>query len=135
MVVERQIENADLDASMVVHFAKYPVFMETAVLTTLEQHAAGILQFNQQQKDLMVHKLEVDYRLPCRYLESIALSVDLLHLGKSRLVFEVTIAHQGTLRTRGQLHFVCVDKKTLSLSKIPEPLFTILEKWHGNSAR
>jgi len=118
----------DTDAGGVVYYANYLKFMERArtewlsslgfELTTLER-VQGIA--------FVVHRLEIDYKLPARLGDRLDVTVTLLELGRARLLVQQEISCSGRALTHGRVALACVDRANWRPERIPRDLHARLE--------
>jgi len=118
----------DTDAAGVVYYANYLKFMERArtewlaalgfELATLEA-AHGIV--------FVVHRAEIEYRRPARLGDNLDATLDLVELGRARMVALQQVLHRGSVLTTARVTLACVDRATFRPARIPAPLHSRLE--------
>ena len=118
----------DTDAAGVVYYANYLKFMERArtewlaalgfELATLEA-AHGIV--------FVVHRAEIEYRQPARLGDYLDATLELIELGRARMVALQQVLHRGSVLTTARVTLACVDRATFRPARIPAPLHRRLE--------
>ena len=118
----------DTDAAGVVYYANYLKFMERArtewlaalgfELATLEV-AHGIV--------FVVHRAEIEYRRPARLGDCLDATLELIELGRARMVALQEVRHGASLLTTARVTLACVDRTTFRPARIPAPLHRRLE--------
>jgi acyl-CoA thioester hydrolase len=118
----------DTDAAGVVYYANYLKFMERArtewlaalgfELADLEA-AFGVV--------FVVHRAEIEYRLPARLGERLDATLALLELGRARMVALQQVLRGEDLLTMSRVTLACVDRATFRPARIPAPLHRRLE--------
>jgi acyl-CoA thioester hydrolase len=119
----------DTDAAGVVYYANYLKFMERA---RTEWLAALGFPLPAVQRDhgivFVVHRCEIDFRLPGRLNDDLVVTVEDVHRGASRLVMR-----QGVLRedvgvlTSARVTLACLDAARWRPVRMPDPLIQRLE--------
>lgn len=69
--VRRWVSHADTDAAGVMHFSRFAVLFETAILENLERADRGIRRLHGEGLDLTVAELHVTYLAPARYADTL----------------------------------------------------------------
>jgi len=118
----------DTDAAGVVYYANYLKFMERArtewlaalgfELATLEV-AHGIV--------FVVHRAEIEYRRPARLGDCLDATLELIELGRARMVALQQVLHRGSVLTTARVTLACVDRATFRPARIPAPLHRTLK--------
>jgi acyl-CoA thioester hydrolase len=118
----------DTDAAGVVYYANYLKFMERArtewlaalgfELATLEA-AHGVV--------FVVHRAEIEYRLPARLGDRLEATLELIELGRARMVALQQVWHGASLLTDARVTLACVDRATFRPARIPAPVHRRLE--------
>ena len=116
----------DTDAGGVVYYANYLKFMERARTEWLRS-----LGFEQDQllaRDgiiFAVRSVQVEYHLPARFNDALAVSASLAEKGRASLTFhqEIRRTADSTLLCDGDIRIACVDLKRMRPTSIPKALF------------
>lgn len=80
-----RVEQVDIDAAGVVHFARYASLLETVVLELLEHSGAGLGALAADGATLAVTELHVRYRRPARYRDVVRGSAGIDRVGGAQL--------------------------------------------------
>ncbi|MCE7004703.1 acyl-CoA thioesterase [Kibdelosporangium philippinense] len=135
--VRRRVEHADTDASGVVHFARYAVLQETALLENLERLGVGLGVLASGGLDLVVVEATTRYRFPARYPEELSLEPVVGHLGAARARIDTTIrrlADSVELAT-GSLVVALTDRVTGAPCALLPALHAVLEEARSDVPR
>lgn len=135
--VHRRVEHADTDASGVVHFARYPVLQENALLENLERLGAGLGVLAAAGFDLVVTESTTKYRSPARYPDELSLEPVVGHLGGARARIDTTIRRiaDGAELATGSLVVALVDRTTGAPCALSPALHAILEETRSDAVR
>ena len=79
--IRRRVEHCDIDSFGVVHFARVPAFMETAVLASLARLGLTLTVCADNGWRLAVRRLEVVYLAPALANDEIEIFAQLEHAG------------------------------------------------------
>ncbi|HET7031567.1 MAG TPA: tol-pal system-associated acyl-CoA thioesterase [Casimicrobiaceae bacterium] len=119
----------DTDAGGVVYYANYLKYMERArtewlsslgyELSTLES-VEGIV--------FVVHRVEIDYRIPAKLGEKIDATLTLAELNRASMSVEQDIVRGTELLTHARVALACVDRANWRPKRIPAPLHERLER-------
>jgi YbgC/YbaW family acyl-CoA thioester hydrolase len=128
--VHRTVEHADTDASGVVHFARYPVLQENALLANLERLGVGLDALASAGFDLVVTESTTRYRSPARYPDELSVEPVVGHLGAARARIDSTIRRvaDGAELATGSLVVALTDRGTGAPCALPPALHTVLEE-------
>lgn len=112
----------DTDAGGVVYYANYLKFMERARTEWLRT-----LGFEQDRlRDefgvlFAVSRVEVNYRRPARFNESLSVGVNILRLGRASLeLAQVVHRSEGELLCDGTVRIACIAADSFTARPIPE---------------
>ena len=118
----------DTDVGGVVYYANYLKYMERArtewlsslgyELSTLER-VEGIV--------FVVHRVEIDYRIPARLGERIDATLALVELNRASMAIEQDIMRGDDVLIRARVALACVDRANWRPKRIPAPLHERLE--------
>ncbi|HET7097633.1 MAG TPA: tol-pal system-associated acyl-CoA thioesterase [Casimicrobiaceae bacterium] len=119
----------DTDAGGVVYYANYLKYMERArtewlsslgyELSTLES-VEGIV--------FVVHRVEIDYRIPAKLGERIHATLTLAELNRASMSVEQDIVRGDELLTHARVALACVDRANWRPKRIPAQLHERLER-------
>ena len=118
----------DTDAAGVVYYANYLKFMErarTEWLAALGFELAGLeaafgIVF-------VVQRADIEYRLPARLGDRLDATLELIELGRARMVALQQVLRGQSLLTTARMTLACVDRATFRPARIPAPLHRRLE--------
>ncbi|NBE96638.1 acyl-CoA thioesterase [Nonomuraea sp. KC401] len=135
--VHRRVEHADTDASGVVHFARYPVLLEVALLANLERLGVGLGVLAREGFDLVVTEATTRYRVPARYPDELSLEPVVGYLGAARARIDTTIRRtaDGVELATGSLVVALTDRTTGAPSALLPALRAVLEETHSDVHR
>ena len=119
----------DTDAGGIVYYANYLKYMERArtewlawlghELSALER-VEGIV--------FVVHRVEIDYRIPARLGDRIDATVTLVELHRTRMIVTQDVVRGDELLTHAQVTLACLDGASRRPTRIPAPLHERLER-------
>jgi acyl-CoA thioester hydrolase len=135
--VRRRVEHADTDASGVMHFARYPVLLEVALLANLERLGVGLGALAREGFDLVVTEATTRYRAPARYPDELSLEPVVGRLGAARARIDTTIQRtaDGVELATGSLVVALTDRGTGAPCALPPALHAILEETRSDVHR
>jgi acyl-CoA thioester hydrolase len=118
----------DTDAAGVVYYANYLKFMERARTEWLAALGYPLAAFERAYGvAFVVRRCEIDFRLPARLNDTLAVSVEIEHRGASRLVACQEIRRDGAVITSARVTLACVDASRWRPVRIPAPLAQRME--------
>lgn len=115
----------DTDSGGVVYYANYLKFMERARTEYLRSLGFEQDRLRLEQGVLFaVHSLQIDYRQPARFNDTLEVSAQVNNIRRTSLTFSQRIVrHEADdLLCEGQVRIACVDAGTFKPSPIPETL-------------
>ncbi|MBD1372671.1 acyl-CoA thioesterase [Hazenella sp. IB182357] len=86
--IQKRVEHIDTDASGVVHFARYPSLMESAILENLDAHAMGLHALERVGLSLVVVEVQVKYFAPSHFLDCLSIEVKVKRVQAARFFIE-----------------------------------------------
>jgi acyl-CoA thioester hydrolase len=118
----------DTDAGGVVYYANYLKFMERARTELLSALGFPLAQFELMHGvTFVVHRMEIEYQAPARLGDSLDATLELIELGRARMVALQQVWHGESLLTDARVTLACVDRATFRPARIPAPLHRRLE--------
>jgi len=118
----------DTDAAGVVYYANYLKFMERARTEWLASIGFPLAAFEREHGVVfVVHRCEIDFRLPARLNDDLAVTVEVEHRGASRLVARQEVRREGAVVTEARVTLACLDSTRWRPVRIPAPLAQRLE--------
>ena len=119
----------DTDAAGVVYYANYLKFMERARTEWLATLGFELGAFETANGVLfVVHRAEIEYRLPARLGDRLDATLELIELGRARMVALQQVWCGARLLTVASVTLACVDRTTFRPARIPVPLRRRLEE-------
>jgi acyl-CoA thioester hydrolase len=118
----------DTDAAGVVYYANYLRFMERARTEWLAAAGFPLAAFETQHGVMfVVQRCDIEYRLPARLNDALAVTVETVERGAARLLVRQAVRRAGTLLTDARVTLACVDRQRFRPTRIPAPLVAALE--------
>ena len=118
----------DTDAAGVVYYANYLKFMERARTEWLEGLGFPLAAFEREHGVVfVVHRCEIDYRLPARLNDSLDVTVELARRGASYLVARQDVRRDAATLTSALVTLACVDSARWKPVRIPDVLSRRME--------
>ena len=118
----------DTDAGGVVYYANYLRYMERARTEWLASLGFDLASV---ERDLhitfVVHRVEIDYRLPARLGDEIDATVTLVELTRARMLVLQDVRRAGDVLTHSRVTLACLNKATFRPTRIPAALYGRLE--------
>ncbi|MFF7707987.1 tol-pal system-associated acyl-CoA thioesterase [Pseudomonas sp. NPDC007930] len=116
----------DTDAGGIVYYVNYLKFMERARTERLRE--LGFVQSRMAAEGLLfvVHSSEARYLVPARLDDELAVSAEVVELGRARVRFrqQVVRASDGTLLCEGHVTVACVNASNFKPQAMPAALRT-----------
>lgn len=116
MPIRRLVEHSDVDAYRVVHFARYPAFMETAVLEELATRRLDIDELARQGLELRISEIRVRYKTAAVHRDVLHLAASVKHVGAVRFHVVATITRGGEGSeeevAEGEFYMVIVESRS-----------------------
>jgi acyl-CoA thioester hydrolase len=118
----------DTDAAGVVYYANYLKYMERARTEWLAARGVEVTEFEATHGVVfVVHRAEIEYRLPARLGDRLEATLDLIELGRARLVALQQVWRGASLLTEARVTLACVERASFRLARIPTALIDRLE--------
>ena len=77
---------------------------------------------------LVVHRMEIDYRLPARLSDRLEATLELAELGRARMVALQQVRRGTSLLAEARVTLACVERTNWRPTRIPAALHSRLEK-------
>ncbi|HEX6201904.1 MAG TPA: thioesterase family protein [Thermoanaerobaculia bacterium] len=129
--IDVEVRYAETDQMGVVHHAEYVVWFEmarTRLCATSGWHYADVERLGYF---LMVTGVEVSYRRPARYGETVQVSCSLARLGSRGLTFAYRVTRGGDLLARGTTEHVWIDRASGRPCRTPGELVAAFRRLAG----
>ena len=113
----------DTDAGGVVFHAQYLAFMERARTELLNDAGIDLARFAERHGLLfLVHELRVKYHEPARLNDMLAVSAEVVKLGRASLVFHQRVERGARLLVEADVTLALVDRERMRPARIPQEL-------------
>jgi YbgC/YbaW family acyl-CoA thioester hydrolase len=104
----RRIEFADTDQGGICHFARYPVFMETAEHELIASIGSSVDTVVDGQKIGWPRvAFSIDYKSPARFEDELEIKVRVLRKGTKSMTYGFTLSTNGREVCNGKMTSVC----------------------------
>ena len=118
----------DTDAAGVVYYANYLRYMERARTEWLSSLGFDLASFERVQGVVfVVHRVEIDYRLPARLGDRVDATLTLVELTRARMVVRQDVRRDGDVLTAARVALACLNRSTFRPARIPAALHGRLE--------
>jgi tol-pal system-associated acyl-CoA thioesterase len=119
----------DTDAGGVVFHAQYLAFMERARSELLNEAGIDLARFVERHGILvMVHDLRVKYHQPARLNELVAVSAEVVRMGRVSFVFHQRVERGAELLVEADVTVALVDRRRMRPARMPAELEQALLK-------
>jgi acyl-CoA thioester hydrolase len=118
----------DTDAAGVVYYANYLKYMERTRTEWLSSLGFDVASFERLQGVVfVVHRVEIDYRLPARLGDRVEATLTLVELTRARMVVRQDVLRDGAVLTAARITLACLDRATFRPTRIPAAVYGRLE--------
>jgi acyl-CoA thioester hydrolase len=118
----------DTDAAGVVYYANYLKFMERARTEWLSALGFELAAIERERGVVfVVHRVEIDFRRPAQLSDQLDVTLQLVELGRARLVADQAVRRGGEILTQARVALACLDSSTWRPVRIPAPLHARME--------
>ncbi len=123
-----RVRYADTDQMGVVYHANYLVWFEAGRTELMRRLGLPYLEFEQSGLFLPVIKAEVEYKLPARYDDEVAVLARIKSLRQTRLAFEYEVRRGDELLARGSTEHAFTNRagRPVALRKHSQDLWARL---------
>jgi acyl-CoA thioester hydrolase len=119
----------DTDAAGVVYYGNYLRFMERARTEWLESLGFPLADFEREHAvTFAVHRAEVDFLLPGRLNDRLAVSVEAPDRGACRLIVAQRVLRGAATLVKARITLACLDRVRWRAARIPAPLACVLRR-------
>jgi len=119
--IQRQIYYHHTDVGGVVYYKNYLCFVDESIVDLLRAHGIVTSEYHDKGVRFATVHIEVRYKSPARYGDTISVYPCLTRVGNSSLHFSVDIKRSGLLLVSVQLVWVCIGKD-LQKSALPDAI-------------
>lgn len=117
----------DTDAGGVVFHAQYLAFMERARTELLNAAGLDLSRLAAERRVMFfVHELGVRYHKPARLNELVAVSAEVVKMGRASVVFRQTVERDDELLVEAEVTLAVVDTERMRPARIPDELRKVL---------
>jgi acyl-CoA thioester hydrolase len=117
----------DTDAGGVVFHAQYLAFMERARTELLNAAGLDLARLAAERHVMFfVHELAVRYHKPARLNELIAVSAEVVKMGRASLVFRQRVERDDELLVEADVTLAVVDTDRMRPARMPDELRKVL---------
>jgi acyl-CoA thioester hydrolase len=118
----------DTDAAGVVYYANYLKFMERARTEWLAAMGFPLRVFERDHGVVfVVHRCEIDFRLPARLNDDLVVTVEGVQPGASRLVARQEVRRNDAVLTMARVTLACLDAARWRPVRMPAALVERME--------
>ena len=123
MKIPVRVYYQDTDAGGVVFHAQYLAFMERARSELLNEAGIDLARFVERHGTLfMVHRIDVKYHLPGRLNELLAVSAEVVKMGRASFVFHQRVERGAQLLVEADVTLALVDRERMKPARMPAEL-------------
>ena len=119
----------DTDAGGIVYYANYLKYMERARTEWLSSLGYELSALERVEGIVfVVHRVEIDYRIPAKLGEKMDVTVTLVELNRASMVVEQDVVRGDEALTHARVGLACLTREDLRPMRIPAPLHQRLER-------
>lgn len=133
VTVEVEVRYAETDQMAVVHHARYPVWFEIARTRLCGESGWHYADIERLGYHLMVSRLEVGYRRPARYGDTVEVDCWIARLASRAIGFAYRVRRDGEELITGATDHVWVEVESGKPCRMPEPLREPFARLAGRS--
>ena len=113
----------DTDAAGIVYYANYLKFMERARTEWLSSLGFELSALERVERIVfVVHRVEIDYRLPAALGARLDATLTLVELNRARMILEQDVVSSADILTHARVTLACLDGATRRPTRIPAAL-------------
>lgn len=120
--VEVEVRYAETDQMGVVHHAVYPIWFELARTRLCEATGYHYSEIEKLGYRLMVTGIDIAYRRPARYGDTVEIRCRIARLGSRGLRFDYDILRGRDRLARGSTEHVWLEVDNNKVCRLPRPL-------------
>jgi tol-pal system-associated acyl-CoA thioesterase len=119
----------DTDAGGVVFHAQYLAFMERARSELLNELGLDLARIADEMRVLfLVYEVKARYHAPARLNDMLAVSADVVKMGRASLVFRHRVERGAELLVEAEVTLALVDRDRMKPSRMPANLAKKLQQ-------
>ncbi len=123
----KKIYYHDTDAGGVVYYANYLKYFEEARTEFFKEKSIDICKLLEQDIVFAVRRVEVNYKAPARYADTLTVSTRISKIKNASLEFSQSIDRAGKILVKAQTQIVCVNSNFIP-KIIPQGVIQCLKK-------
>jgi len=125
--VEKKIYYHDTDAGGVVYYANYLRYLEEARTELLREKGVDIGKLAEEGILFAVRRVEIDYKAPARYADTLTIAVSITKVKNATLEFTQTINRGDQILVKAKTQLVCITSN-FKPQAIPQEVDQCLRK-------
>jgi acyl-CoA thioester hydrolase len=119
----------DTDAGGIVYYANYLKYMERARTEWLSSLGHELSSLERVEGIVfVVHRVEIDYRIPAKLGERIDVTVALVELNRASMLVEQDVMRDADALTHARVGLACLALEGRRPTRIPAALYDCLER-------
>lgn len=123
----------DTDAGGVVYYANYLRFLERARTEWLASLGITLTALQRDHGVLfVVHRLDIEYRLPARLYDALEVTLALATLGRSRIAAVQDVFRSDEQLIGARVTLACLDPVSWRPARIPASVAAKIDTWKGH---
>ena len=119
--IEKKIYYHDTDCGGVVYYANYLKHFEEARTEYLRSIGIGVAEYAAKGNLFAVVHMEIDYKSPARYGDTVKVSAVIETIGNASIHFLQEVKRGDTLLVKAKVVLACIDNK-MKACRVPEDL-------------
>jgi tol-pal system-associated acyl-CoA thioesterase len=112
----------DTDAGGIVYYVNYLKFMERARTEFMRELGFGKRIIFERQHMFVVHRIEVEYRLPATLDDELIISALPVRTGRAFIDFQQQVYRGDALLCDAVVRVVCVKKSSMKPTAMPQDI-------------
>jgi len=125
--MKKKIYYHDTDAGGVVYYANYLKYLEESRTELLRDKGVDISKLAGEGVLFAVRKVEIEYKAPARYADSIVVKAKISKIKNATLEFSQSINRGDQILVKANTQLVCINNKFMPQA-IPEEVSQCLRK-------
>ena len=113
------VEFEDVDAYRIVHHTKLIAYLERARVRFFQQFDFDVVT---GQYSIVIHKLDIRFTNPARFLDDLTVIVALKSANESRIKMSYRIRKDNQLIAKASSELACIDPTTQRIALFPDSL-------------
>lgn len=135
VIYERKIRYSDTDAQKIVFNGNYFTYLDDSLTDYFDAMPGTWDQLEAEGYDVVLAHVDIDFRSPARFGETISCGVKAVEIGNTSIRFALRIWEAATDRlvVEGRAIHVVVDSHTLQKTAVPDLLIEAMESLQGEA--